>query len=312
MSKRALVTGGTGFVGANLARRLLRDGHEVHLLLRPGYADWRIQEIEEDLRLHTLDLRDMVSVAKTISKIQADWIFHLAAHGAYSWQNDVHQIFDTNVGMTVNLLETCLSIGFEAFVHAGSSSEYGFKNVAPSEAESLEPNSHYACAKAAATLYCRHASLARDAHVVTLRLYSAFGPFEDSKRLMPRLIQYGLRGAFPPLVNPNTARDFIYVEDVCEACVLVAETPGERGTIYNLGTGVQTTLRQVIETVRRTFGIAADPEWGSMPARSWDTSSWVAEIGKIRRELCWSPVFSFEQGFQEMIRAHASSMVSMR
>ncbi|MCX6907884.1 MAG: NAD-dependent epimerase/dehydratase family protein [Verrucomicrobia bacterium] len=300
--KRIALTGGTGFVGANLVRRLLRDGHVVHLLVRPKHAAWRIEEIRSDVRLHVLDLLDAQAVSKTIEEIKPEWIFHLAAHGAYSWQADVAQIFKTNIIGTLHLVEACLKTGFESFINTGSSSEYGFKDHAPGETEGLEPNSHYAVAKASATLYCRYTAQARKVNITTLRLYSAYGPYEEPNRLMPTLIRHGLRGEWPPLVNPDTARDYVYVEDVCDACILAAQTaPREFGAVFNLGTGKQTTLSEVVSIVRRVLGIEAEPQWGTMPARIWDTSIWRADSRKIQAELDWRPRHSFQAGFSRMV-----------
>ena len=300
--KRCLVTGGTGFVGANLVRRLLRDGHAVHLLVRPEHAAWRIEEIRCDVRLHQLDLSDAQAVSKAVEEIKPEWIFHLAAHGAYSWQADIAQIFQTNLLGTIRLVEACLKTGFESFIHTGSSSEYGFKDHAPGETEGLEPNSHYAVAKASATLYCRYTAQARKANLTTLRLYSAYGPYEEANRLMPTLIRHGLRGEWPPLVSPDTARDYVYVEDVCDACILAAQTARrEFGAVYNVGTGTQTTLREVTEIARDVLGIKAEPQWGTMPARIWDTAIWQADSHKTQAELDWRPRHSFEAGFSSMV-----------
>jgi UDP-glucose 4-epimerase len=300
--KRCLITGATGFVGANLARRLLRVGHEVHLLVRPHHATWRIEEIRTDVRMHLLDLADAQAVATCISNLKPEWIFHLAAHGAYSWQADVAQIFQTNLHGTIHLVEACLNAGFESFIHTGTSSEYGFKDHAPAECEGLEPNSHYAVAKAAATLYCRYTAQARQANITTLRLYSAYGPYEDANRLMPAIIRHGLQGEWPPLASPDTARDYVYVEDVSEACILAAMAqPGEFGAVYNVGTGKSTSLREVAAIARRVLGIQADPEWGTMPARAWDTSIWQADSRKIQADLGWCPRHSFEDGFTRMV-----------
>jgi dolichol-phosphate mannosyltransferase len=300
--KRCLVTGGTGFVGANLARSLLRDGHEVHLLVRPEHTAWRIEEIRTDIRMHLPDLSDAQAVSKMIEGIKPEWIFHLAAHGAYSWQTDIARIFQTNLLGTIHLVEACMQAGFESFIHTGTSSEYGFKDHAPMETEWLEPNSHYAVAKASATLYCRYTAQTQKANLTTLRLYSAYGPYEDENRLMPTLIRHGLQGEWPPLVSPDTARDYVYVEDVSEACILAAMTqPREFGAIYNLGTGKSTTLREVASIARRVLGIQAEPEWGTMPARAWDTSIWQADSHKIQAELSWCPRHSFEEGFARMV-----------
>ena len=299
--KRVIITGATGFVGANLARRLLRDGHETHLLVRPGYNSWRLEGLRQDAQLHEVDFGAMPALDKVIETIRPDWIFHLAAHGAYSWQNDLAQIVQTNFLATINLVEACLKVGFEAFVNTGSSSEYGFKTHAPSENEWLEPNSYYAVTKASATLYCRYTAQSRGTHLPTLRLYSVYGPYEDPGRLMPTLIRRGLQGEWPPLVNPDTARDYVYVDDVCAAYLLAAQQTGEEaGAVYNVGSGKQTSLREVVEIARRVLGIEAEPQWGTMPGRVWDSSTWVADNRKITQQLGWTPRYSLEAGFTRM------------
>jgi UDP-glucose 4-epimerase len=300
--KRTLLTGATGFVGANLARWLLGAGHEVHLLVRSGYEPWRLEGIRADVHLHQVDLADGDALAGVVARIRPEWVFHLAAHGAYASQRDVQAIVRTNVLGTMNLVEACLRSGFEAFVHTGSSSEYGFKDHPPAETEALDPNSHYAVTKASATLYCRYTARSRDVSITTLRLYSAYGPWEEPTRLMPTLVVRGLGGVLPPLVNPEIARDYVYVDDVIDACVLAASRPAaERGAVYNLGTGVQTSLREVVALVRRVLGVTGEPVWGSMPDRSWDTAVWVSDSRAIRADLGWAPRHTLEQGFRRLV-----------
>src|SRR5690349_20465261 len=118
---RALVTGASGFVGANLARRLRRDGHEVHLLLRHAEIPWRLAGIQAEVHRHAVDLEDRAAVAAAIATIQPAWVFHLAAYGAYASQSDVHRMVQTNIAGTVNLVEACLATGCAAIVNTGSS-----------------------------------------------------------------------------------------------------------------------------------------------------------------------------------------------
>lgn len=300
--KRVLLTGATGFVGANLARRLVRDGHSVHLLVRPQHASWRIEGLRDALSLEIADLTDAQAVASAVRRIRPEWIFHLAAHGAYSQQTDPARIVHTNTLGTIHLLDACLETGFEAFVHAGSSSEYGARNHPPSESERLEPNSTYAVAKAAATHYCRHIARHRGVHAVTLRLYSVYGPYEEPTRLLPTLAVHALEGCLPPLVNPDIARDFVWVDDVVDAFLAAASEAGsEPGAIFNVGTGRQTTLRDAVEIVRRTLGLSAEPQWGSMPDRRWDTDVWVADVRRIEQELGWKARVDFEAGFLKLV-----------
>lgn len=300
--RRAVVTGGTGFIGANLARRLLHDGHEVHLLVRPGYSSWRLDGIRDSIRLHEVNLADRKSVDPLLRTIQPDWLFHLAVHGAYPTQADWRQMISTNVLGTANLLDAALASGFDAFVNTGTSSEYGFKDHAPTEEESLDPNSNYAVTKAAATMHCHHVARSRNANVPTLRLYSAYGPYEEPARLIPNVVVRGLSGELPPLANPDVARDYVHIDDVCEAYVLAATTrSGEPGAVYNIGTGIQTTLAEVVETARRVMRIAAEPTWGTMANRQWDTSIWVADNRKAFAQLGWQPRNNFEQGFTAVV-----------
>jgi nucleoside-diphosphate-sugar epimerase len=300
--KRAVVTGGSGFVGANLARRLLRDGHEVHLLLRHQGVPWRLDGIRAEAQRHQVDLEDRCGLTAAIATIQPEWVFHLAAYGAYSSQSDVHRMVQTNIAGTVNLVEACLVTGCEAFVNTGSSSEYGFTQHAPAETERVEPNSHYAITKAAATQYCRFTAQSTGVHLPTLRLYSVYGPYEEPTRLMPTLIVHGLRGQLPPLVDPTIARDYVFIDDVCDAYLLAAIQPApEPGAIYNVGTGVQTPLSELVTIARDILPITAEPEWGSMPNRQWDTAVWVADNRKIRDALGWAPQHSLAHGLRRMV-----------
>jgi nucleoside-diphosphate-sugar epimerase len=208
------------------------------------------------------------------------------------------RILQSNIIGTATLLQACLKTGFEAFVNTGSSSEYGFKDHPPGEKEWLEPNSYYAVAKASATLFCRYTAQSLGLRIPTLRLYSVYGPYEEPSRLMPTLIVKGLENRLPPLVAPHIARDYVYVDDVVRAYLLAAtEEEQELGAVYNVGTGVQTSLREVVDIACCTLGIAEEPKWGSMDNRIWDTATWVSDNRLVRQG--WHPEYirqDFENG----------------
>lgn len=293
---RVAITGATGFIGANLARRALADGHEVHLLLRRGHDAWRIADIAASVRLHEVDLTDAAAVRDALAAARPEQLFHLAAYGAYAHQAEPGAAVRTNVLGTIVLLEAARAAGVGAFVYAGTSSEYGAKDHAPGEDEVLEPNSLYAVTKAAATAYCAFVARRDRARVVSLRLYSAYGPWEEPARLIPQLVLAGLEGRLPPLVDPKVARDFVYVDDVCDAFVAAAGAERSPSPVYNVGTGVQTTLREAVEAACRVMAIREQPVWGSMPDRAWDTTVWVSDPSRIARELGWRARVPFETG----------------
>lgn len=305
---KALVTGAGGFIGANLVRQLLALGHDVVAIERPGGSSWRLDELAGDARVVDLDLLDGEAIKRTVHAEKPEWIFHLAAHGAYSWQRDSERIMQTNLVASVRLLSACEDEGFGAFIHAGSSSEYGFKDHAPNEDELVEPNSDYAVMKAAATLHGRFVAQRDDLHIVTLRLYSVYGPWEEPGRLMPTLVARGLEGQFPPLVAPDTPRDFVSVRDANRAFVLAAQrSDAPRGAVYNIGTGHETKLRDVVEVARREFGIQHEPEWGTEPQRDWDAKVWVSDPTRAATELGWRAEDDLATGFRmlaDWVREH--------
>ena len=298
--KRVLITGGSGFVGANLARRLLRDGHELHLMLRPQFQRWRLAGITGHFSPHLADIEDREAVARCVHEVRPDWCFHLSAYGAYSTQTGIERMISTNLTGTIALLDACAEAGTAVFVHAGSSSEYGYKDHAASEDEVIQPNSHYAITKAAATHYCQLAAAQRGIRACTVRLYSIYGPYEEPSRLIPTLIIHGLRGTLPPLASPQIARDFVYVDDAVEAMIRVA-IAGRGTAIYNVCTGVQNTLSSVADTARRLMNISAEPRWMSMAARSWDTNVWVGSPELTAREIGWRAKVTFCTGLERTL-----------
>jgi len=300
--RRVLVTGAAGFVGANLVRRLLRDGDSLDVVIHPGSTPWRLAGLTRRVRVHAVDLTDAPRVGALVRAARPHWVFHLAAYGAYAWQEDIAAMVQTNLAGTAHLVQACLDAGVDTVVNTGSSSEYGFKTHAPSEREWLEPNSPYAVTKAAATLFCRHTAQREGLRLPTLRLYSVFGPWEEPGRLMPTLAAHGLTGRLPPLVAPDTARDYVYVDDVSEAYLLAATVADqEPGAVYNVCTGVQTTLREVVELTRRLLGVRAQPRWGSMSPRAWDTAVWIGDGTRIRTALGWQPRHTVESGFRRLV-----------
>jgi nucleoside-diphosphate-sugar epimerase/glycosyltransferase involved in cell wall biosynthesis len=283
-----VVLGAGGFVGANLLRQLLKYREDVFGVVRFLPA-WRLEGIE---RRHILeaDLIDLAAARNLVANVRPRTIFNCVAYGAYSFETDFDLIYRTNFSALVQLVELLAETDLAAFIHAGSSSEYGTKSAGPLEDESLQPNSHYSVSKAATSNYIAYAGKIRRIPIVNLRLYSVYGPLEDTSRLIPNLVAKGLKGEFPPLVDPNTSRDFIYIDDVCDAFVQAAArlTPDIYGEALNIGTGRGTTIRELAKIASDVFAIGEEPVFGSMAGRSWDLPDWYASPAKAERLLNWT------------------------
>jgi len=297
--RKFLVTGAAGFVGAGLCRRLLSEGQEVHAVTREASRRWRLADIIGDLVLHEIDLRDGDKVRRVVADVRPDVIYHLATHGAYPQQTDGEQILESNVMGLWNLLHASMKTGYELLVNTGSSSEYGHKSFAMRETDLLEPDSFYAVAKSAQSLLCQHLSRESGLPIVSLRLFSVYGPWEEPSRLIPSLMRAALEDRSIEMVAPKTARDFVFVEDVLDVYLMVEKLSRLRGDVLNVGTGAQSSLLDVVATMERVAGKRIEARWDSMPSRPWDSEVWVADVSQLRNRTGYSARTSLEEGLAQ-------------
>jgi nucleoside-diphosphate-sugar epimerase len=294
-----LITGATGFIGSVLTRRLVASSENIHLLLRPQAKIWRIKDILSHVVVHDADLSDGDHLTRLIKSINPSIIYHLAANGAYPNQNQPDQIIETNIMGTWNLLKACQLINYHLFVNTGSSSEYGFKNKPMQESDLLEPNSYYAVSKCATTLLCSQHAKETGKPIVTLRPFSVYGPYEEPSRFVPTLLSRLSNKKPMNLVNPETVRDYIYVDDLVRAYLSISQLVKYPGEYFNIGSGLQYTIKEVVNLAVKVTGQSTTFNWGKMPPRTWDTSTWVADITKTKTKLDWTPQITLEAGLKQ-------------
>ncbi|MFC1675333.1 NAD-dependent epimerase/dehydratase family protein [Candidatus Omnitrophota bacterium] len=292
-----LLTGATGFIGSNLARRLVWRNEKVHLILREQADPRRVKELLNKVTCHRSDLSDSAVLKKICRDVKPDVIYHLAVYGAYPRQQDEDRMITTNILGTWNLLEAASQRGFELFVNTGSSSEYGIKDHAMKETDLPEPVTDYAVSKLTQTLLSSFAARQWKKPVVTLRPFSVYGPYEESGRLIPKLLSALYLGKKMELVRPDITHDYIYVDDVVEAFLLIERLKKFPGEVFNLGRGIKVSIQDVVDAAFKVSGKSMKLSWGRMEPRPGDsTSSWVADASKARRMLGWRAGIGLEKG----------------
>lgn len=295
-----LVTGASGFVGANLFKMIAAVRSDVYaIVLRE--KNWRLADLPDE-QVMACDLNDAAATKNLIDSVAPQTVFDCVAYGAYSFERDSTLIHQTNYQSLVNLVNLLQGRPFAALVHAGSSSEYGENCTAPREDALCEPNSHYAVAKLAGTNFLRYVGRSASFPCATLRLYSVYGPLEDTSRLVPNLLRAALQGKLPPFVDPRTSRDFIYVDDACLAFVAAAVRmrPDLYGEVFNIGSGSKTTIGDLAELTRAMFNVQEEPRFDAMEARAWDLPDWFADPRKARDVLGWQATIPLADGLTRM------------
>lgn len=303
IQKRIFITWGTGFVGASILHRLVSLwAQDIHILVREDSNLSRIDSIRDKINFHAFALENKEQTQKEIGEIQPGIIFHLAALGAAVGRVPftLDEYIESNTLGTTHLIDAAMAVWCECFVNTGSSSEYGQKNDPMSEDDVLEPNNFYALSKAAATQYASFVGKANNFPIVTYRLFSVYWPLEDQKRLIPTLVKNYKEGMAPMLSSPHSVRDFIYIDDVIE-CFLEADkavsTPGD---IINIGTGVQSSISDVVRTLQQITWSTIEPEYGQQKMNQLEPKAWVADSSRMRKVLKVIPK-NLHEGLRQML-----------
>ena len=291
------VFGASGFIGVNLFNEIFKIRKDCYALTHDATKAWRLKlsNVPYENVLHC-DILSGNSVAEVFEKYKPKTIFNLAAYGAYSKQSNINLTYETNVVGTVNILKVCTPD--MVYIHAGSSSEYGFNCTAPKEEDRVEPNSHYAVSKVSAAYLLEFYAKIHQINTVNLRLYSIYGYWEEPDRLIPKLIEKARHGTLPSFVSPDISRDFVFIDDCLDAFFTSALKVGEktRGKSYNIATGVKTTIGDLVEVSRQLFQIKQEPVWGSMTNRKWDLADWYGDATSIKEDFGWVASTSLADG----------------
>lgn len=298
--KSVLITGGAGFIGAALVKKLLEQGFEPHLLIKKSTDVWRLKNIARNIRFHEVSLLDEEGLRKVAHKISPVAIFHLATYADYRDQEKISQMIETNIEGTANLLLATVDIDYKVFVNTGSSSEYGFKKKAMREEDLLEPISFYAATKAGATLLAQSFAYYYKKPIVTFRPFSVYGPLEDERRFIPTAIKAVINGTPINLTPGDQRRDFIFIDDIVDAYIKSIKNGRKlSGKIVNIGTGKQYTNDEVVKKLFKVAGKKVKINKGTFPLRIWDSPYWVADISKAKKLMNWAPTHSLERGISK-------------
>lgn len=300
--ERIVVTGGAGFVGSNIVRRLLKDGCEV-VVLDDFYTGDESNLPIGEARLEVVrgSVTDFDLVREVIKGAGA--VIHEAARNIIVSTRNPREDYEVNIGGTLNVLLAVRETGVKRVVYSSSASVYGNPRYLPiNEDDATNMLSPYAVSKFAGENYCKAFYESYNLSTAVVRYSNVYGtaqrPDNPYCGVVAKFFEAAMNGE-PPRIHGDgeQTRDFTYIDDAVEATLMAAFAPKAEGQVYNIGTGRETTVNQLARMIIEITGAQVQPLY--IDRRDIDNiRRRVVNIEKIRRELRWVPSVTIEQGLR--------------
>jgi len=296
--RSALVTGGTGFIGGHLVRRLVAEGVTTYCLVRAKSLTGEVAQRLAPARCLPLPSDSLEDWGTALEGVAADVVFHLASPGVLPGTDPPESLIEGNVRLICRLLTAVSQWPVRNIVHAGSFSEYAPSDQILTEAAPLLPTTPYGASKAAAWIAGRALALQLGLPLVNLRLFHVYGPGESPARLIPHLHEPLSRGLPAPLTAGEQMRDLVYIDDVVEALWAAASLPqtGEPAA-YNVCSGLPITIRQIGGLVAQQMNVPLSLlRWGDLPYRPGEPMRAVGDNRRFAQATGWRRRVGLEEG----------------
>lgn len=294
-----LITGAAGFLGSALANRLAREGHQVRGLDNLSTGD--PQSLSPDIHFTRGDVTDRPKLWTLLQEV--DCIYHLAARVSVPesvlYPSDYNTV---NVGGTVSLMEAMRDVGVRRVVLVSSGAIYGDQPEQPLREDMVpNPRSPYAVSKLAAEYYVRTIGSLWGIETVSLRVFNAYGPGQHLPPSHPPVVPYFLKqalrdGSLVVHGDGNQTRDYVYVDDVVSGLVAAATAPNINGMVFNIGSGRDTSVRDLVELIASITGSNAEIIYN--PKSGSGASRMCADLKLAGHKLNFRPSISLEDGLR--------------
>lgn len=298
MSKRILVTGAGGFVGAAIVRAAVAAGHEVVAAARTDIS--RLATIGDRIVLKRIDLANQEEVSALLASVRPEVVIHSAWEGVGGSLRSGDIQFD-NIRTSVTLVDAAIASGARKFVGIGSQAEYGRYDRRIIESDLPQPTMLYGAAKLAA--YHLAAQRCRDAGLsfAWLRLFSVYGPGDNSNWLIPSSAALLLRGTAPLCTAGTQKWDYLYIDDVASGVLAVAVTDEASG-VFNLSSGDPVAVRTIIEMLRDLAAPGLDLVFGAIPFGPDQIMHLEGDSRRLRQATGWYPQTALPDGLRHVVQ----------
>lgn len=303
---KVLITGATGFIGSYVARLLVSQGCEVHVLLRENSNRWRIEDVLSSLHLWQSDLLEFATVNNYLRKINPELCIHLA------WYAEPGKYLNSQKNLnslqaSLNLLSQLAEVGCQRFVGVGTCFEYDLDLGYLSESSLTKPITLYAATKLALSGILQQFAQITEMEIAWIRLFYQYGPMEDERRLIPAIISSLLRDEAVKITKGEQVRDFLHIEDVASAILAVANS--SLSGVVNVGSGQPVTVSKIALELGNILGKPDLIHLGDLPYRPNDPMFICANSHLLREKTNWMPKLKLERGLEMTINWWKNQML---
>lgn len=301
-NKRVLITGGAGFIGSHLTRRLVGMGADVTVVVKyKSIIDCvRLSSIWKDITVNEADLRNIDSL-RQFNKKSYDIIFHLCAYN-HVGDSFLHtsEALMSNAIATANLLE--FAPEFSKFIYISSSEVYGFQQSVPFREEFTPfPISPYAVGKYAGELYARMKRHQTKKAIVCVRPFNTFGPYQSERAVIPELIIKCLQGLTIKTTEGKQTREFNYIENIVDGLIAAAQIEEIPEQTINVGSGQEIAICDLVRKIHELSNSTSELQIGALSNRPTEIWRMCAANTSAEQLLGWKPQISFEEGLVRTI-----------
>lgn len=301
MSK-ILVTGGAGFIGSHLVKRLINDGHEVVVadtLLRGNKIE---KEVFQQIEFHKADVKDANAMNELCKGV--DLIYHFAAVLGVDVvaDNPVETMDTETIGMR-NIADAAVNNGIGKIIYASTSGVYGHSAIEKSFAENiqLDPRTSYAIAKRYNEIYLAALHEEKGLESISLRFFNVYGQHQDNRMVIPRFYEQAMAGR-PITVygNGQQTRDFTYIDDTIESVIRLSELVSG-SEVYNIGCEVETAIIDLANEIINITGSASEIKYIDAPKKRYDfeIERRCGNSNKLYDSIDFKPQVSLEEGLRK-------------
>jgi len=296
---KLFITGASGFVGAELLRIALDDGHEVVAPVRPTSGAHRLAPYKGRYTHLALDIGDAVALTSALEATRPDAVVHLAWAGVNNAARFDQTQITLNIDTACALVNAAGAAGCSAFVGVGSQGEYGASSAMLEDCLPT-PTTLYGAAKVATLFLTTQLAAQAGMRHAWLRLFSTYGPDDNDGWMIPSLIKQMLQGQRPKTTLGTQHWDWLHVTDVARGILATAVSPTATG-VFNLGSGRAIRVRDAIEMLRDLAAPQMELKFGEIPFRPDQVMRMQANIEKLRAATGWAPRIGMREGMASTV-----------